>query len=84
MELGGMNGECSISVIQMTGTNNDDCTVFVCSQKKRTGTLLYNVHTETHRYSIGKVVCSVAGVLDEPYSQLSPLSGVAVQARQSK
>jgi hypothetical protein len=23
----------------------------------------------------------VAGVLDEPYSQLSPLSGVAVQAR---
>jgi hypothetical protein len=25
----------------------------------------------------------VAGVLDEPYSQLSPLSGVAVQACQS-
>ncbi len=25
----------------------------------------------------------VAGVLDEPYSQLIPLSGVAVQARQS-
>ncbi len=25
----------------------------------------------------------VAGVLDEPYSQLTPLSGVAVQARQS-
>ncbi len=25
----------------------------------------------------------MAGVLDEPYSQLSPLSGVAVQARQS-
>jgi hypothetical protein len=24
-----------------------------------------------------------AGVLDEPYSQLTPLSGVAVQARQS-
>ncbi len=28
-------------------------------------------------------VSSVAGVLDEPYSQLSKLSGVAVQARQS-
>jgi hypothetical protein len=28
-------------------------------------------------------VLSVAGVLDEPYSQLSPLSGVAVQARQA-
>jgi hypothetical protein len=26
---------------------------------------------------------SVAGVLDEPFSQLIPLSGVAVQARQS-
>jgi hypothetical protein len=26
---------------------------------------------------------AVAGVLDEPYSQLSPLSGVAVEARQS-
>ncbi len=26
---------------------------------------------------------SIAGVLDEPYSQLTPLSGVAVQARQS-
>jgi hypothetical protein len=26
---------------------------------------------------------SVTGVLDEPYSQLSPLSGVAIQARQS-
>jgi hypothetical protein len=26
---------------------------------------------------------AVAGVLDEPYSELSPLSGVAVQARQS-
>jgi hypothetical protein len=26
---------------------------------------------------------AVAGVLDEPYSQLIPLSGVAVQARQS-
>jgi hypothetical protein len=25
----------------------------------------------------------VAGVLDEPYSQLNPLSGVAVQDRQS-
>jgi hypothetical protein len=25
---------------------------------------------------------SVAGVLDEPYSQLNPLSGVAVQGRQ--
>jgi hypothetical protein len=25
----------------------------------------------------------VAGVLDEPYSQLTPLSGVAVQARQA-
>jgi hypothetical protein len=25
----------------------------------------------------------VAGVLDEPYSQLTPLSGVAVQARQT-
>ncbi len=27
--------------------------------------------------------CLVAGVLDEPYSQLIPFSGVAVQARQS-
>jgi hypothetical protein len=27
--------------------------------------------------------CSVAGVLDEPSSQLNPLSEVAVQARQS-
>ncbi len=26
---------------------------------------------------------TVAGVLDEPYSQLTPLSGVAVQARES-
>jgi hypothetical protein len=26
---------------------------------------------------------SVTGVLDEPYSQLTPLSGVAVEARQS-
>ncbi len=26
---------------------------------------------------------AVVGVLDEPYSQLAPLSGVAVQARQS-
>ncbi len=26
---------------------------------------------------------SVAGALDEPYSQLTPLSGVVVQARQS-
>jgi hypothetical protein len=26
---------------------------------------------------------TVAGVLDEPYSQPTPLSGVAVQARQS-
>jgi hypothetical protein len=25
----------------------------------------------------------VAGVLDEPYSQLTPLRGVAIQARQS-
>jgi hypothetical protein len=30
-----------------------------------------------------KVSRNVAGVLDEPYSQLSQLSGVAVQARQS-
>jgi hypothetical protein len=37
---GGMNGECCVSVIQITG-NNDDCTVFVCSQKTHTGTLLY-------------------------------------------
>jgi hypothetical protein len=31
-------------------------------------------------------ICShpLAGVLDEPYSQLSLLSGVAVQARQSR
>jgi hypothetical protein len=27
---------------------------------------------------------ALAGVLDEPFSQLTPLSGVAVQARQSK
>jgi hypothetical protein len=26
---------------------------------------------------------TVAGVLDEPFSQLTPLSGIAVQARQS-
>jgi hypothetical protein len=28
--------------------------------------------------------CTVAGVLDEPFYQLTPLSGVAVQARQSE
>ncbi len=30
-----------------------------------------------------KAVSTVAGVLDEPYSQLTPLNEVAVQARQS-
>jgi hypothetical protein len=30
------------------------------------------------------VLSAVAGVLDEPYSQLIPVSGVALQARQSK
>jgi hypothetical protein len=31
----------------------------------------------------GKFFTPVVGVLDEPYSQLTPLSGVATQARQS-
>jgi hypothetical protein len=30
-----------------------------------------------------RAAAPVAGVLDEPYSQLTPFSGVAVQARQS-
>ncbi len=36
--------------------------------------------------TLSLLACSATpevGVLDEPYSQLSPLSGVAVQARQS-
>ena len=34
-------------------------------------------------YSNQQVLFTVARVLDEPYSQLIPVSGVAVQARQS-
>jgi len=36
-----------------------------------------------YRRSEGGQGTPVAGVLDEPYSQLVPLSGLAVQARQS-
>jgi hypothetical protein len=32
---------------------------------------------------VGKLLESVSGVLDEPYSLLTPLSGVAVPALQS-
>jgi hypothetical protein len=43
-----------------------------------------NFHEETHRLCQGVGIGSpVAGVLDEPFSQLTSLSGVAVQARQS-
>ncbi len=45
------------------------------------------VPTKPAHSSLGNPVSQqdqpVTGVLDEPYSQLSPLSGVAVQARQS-
>ncbi len=33
--------------------------------------------------SLQYIIVPVAGVLDEPYSQLTPHSGVAAQARQS-
>jgi hypothetical protein len=48
-----------------------------CLSKIRLQASTYILREECVRES------SVAEVLDEPYSQLTPLSGVAVQARQS-
>ncbi len=41
------------------------------------------VHRVNCSTSLTYTYCTVAGVLDEPYSQLTSLSGVAVQARPS-